>query len=78
MGENGAPSYCGEALPFIEEEGKFNGSAFDQAVKDFYGMLYDTIIDGKPLKITPEMASEVVRIIEICHAQNPVPVKYEA
>ena len=78
MGENGAPSYCSETLPFIEETGKFNGSAFDQAVKDFYGMLYDTIIDGKPLKITPEMASEVVRIIEICHAQNPLPVKYEA
>ena len=78
MGENGEPSYCSESLPFIEETGEFGGSAFDQAVKDFYDMMYDTIINGKPLKVTPEMAAEVVRIIEICHAQNPLPVKYEA
>ena len=78
MGPNGEPSYCGEALPFIEESGKFEGSAFDEAVKDFYCMLHNTIIHGAPLEVTPEMASEVVRIIEVCHAQNPLPVKFEA
>ena len=78
MDENGNPMFCSEALPFIEEKGAFSGSAFDQAVQDFYAMLYETIINGKELRITPEMAAEVVRIIEICHAQNPLPVKYEA
>ena len=78
MGENGLPAYCIETLPFIEESGEFDGTAFDQAVKNFYDMLYGAILNGKALKITPEMAAEVVRVVEICHAQNPLPVKYEA
>ena len=76
MDENFAPLYCEETLPIKEEKGKFNGSSFDTAVKEFYEMLYDTIMLGKPLAISPEMAMEVIRVIEICHAQKPLPVKY--
>ncbi len=76
--ENGAPTFCSEKLPMIEESGEFNGTAFDNATMVFYNMLYDTIIDGKPLVVTPEMAAEVVRVVEICHANNPLPLKYES
>lgn len=76
MDENFAPMYCSEKLDFIEETGNFCGSSFDSAVKEFYDMLYDTVKCGKPLSVTPEMAAEVIRIIETCHAENPLPVKF--
>ena len=76
MDENFAPLYCSEKLDFIEESGKFEGSSFDSAVKEFYDMMYDTVKLGKPLSVTPEMAAEVIRIIETCHAENPLPVKF--
>jgi predicted dehydrogenase len=76
MDEEFRPLYCSEKLPIIEEKGKFSGSSFDSAVKEYYEMLYATIMEGKPLEISPEMASEVIRVIEICHAQNPLPVKF--
>lgn len=70
------PIYCREELKFIEEEGDIVGSSFDSAVKDFYDMVYETIMNKKPLLITPEMASDVIRIIETVHAQNPLKVKF--
>jgi predicted dehydrogenase len=74
--ENGYPVYCSEKLNFTEEEGKIEGSAFDIAVKDFYKNLYGAIFEGKELLVTPEMAAEVIRIIESCHAENPLPVRF--
>lgn len=76
MDENCAPLYCSEPLPIQEEKGTFAGSSFDSAVKEFYEMAYDSVILGKPLQIMPEMACETVRIIEVCHATKPLPVKY--
>ena len=76
MDENYKPMYCKEKLPIQEEAGSFQGSSFDCAVKEFYEMMYDTVMLGKPLAITPEMATEVIRVIEICHAQKPLTVKY--
>lgn len=76
MNEDYSPMYCWEPLNFYEEKGEFEGSSFDVAVKEFYDMLYNTIICKKPLSITPEMAMEVIRVIEICHAKKPLPVKY--
>lgn len=70
------PLYCSESLPIIEEKGKFEGSSFDSAVKEFYQMLYRSVMQGEPLAISPEMASEVIRVIEICHANNPLIVKF--
>lgn len=76
QGENGEPIYCGEKLDFIEEEEKITGSSFDVAVKDFYVMMYEKIMNGKELAIKPEMAAQVIRVIETCHAENPLPVKF--
>ena len=75
--ENGAPVYCSEKLEFVEVSEKIEGSPFDIAVRDFYLMLYGAVMEGKPLTITPEMAAQVIGVIEACHAQNPLPVKFD-
>lgn len=74
--ENGEPIYCGEKLNWYTEEGTVTGDAFDSAVHSYYQMMYDRIVNGKPLTITPQMASEVIRIEEAVHAMCPLPVRY--
>lgn len=74
---NGDPAYCSEKLDLTVESGKIEGSSFDSAVHDFYQMLYGTILEGKPLTVTPEMAAQTIRIIETCHAENPLSVEFD-
>jgi len=74
--EKGLPTYCAEKLNFIEEEGEIVGTSFGLAVENFYKMLYATVMNGEELVVKPEMAAKVVSIIETCHAQNPLPVKF--
>ena len=76
--EDGTPSYCSEQIKFHEENAKFDGTAFNTAVASFYDMLYDKLVDGKPMSVTPEMAARIIGIIEQSHAENPMPVKYTA
>ena len=52
---------------------KWDGPKTDPRINK---MLAESIINGKPLEITPEQAAEVIRIIETCHAENPLPVKF--
>ena len=42
----------------------------------FYNQMYETIMNGAPLYVTPEKAAKVIELIEVMHAQNPLPVKY--
>ena len=74
--ENWQPQYCVETLDFIEEEADITGTSFDMAVQDFYNMMYGAVMEGKELDITPDMASDVIRIIETTHALNPLKVKF--
>ena len=74
--ENWSPLYCTEKLDFKEEEFDISGSSFDSAVKDYYDMVYGAVIKGEKLKITCEMAADVIRIIEAVHANNPMEIKY--
>lgn len=75
--ENGDPLFCNETIELTEETGTFTGSSFDSAVKRFYDMMYDVTVEGKPLKITPEMAMKVIGIIEKCHADNPLKARFD-
>ena len=75
--EKGDPTGCSEKLEFTEESGSIAGSVFSVAVRDFYQMLYNRLFEGKELVITPEMAAETIRIIEACHAENPLSVEFE-
>lgn len=72
----GLPVYCSEQLVTHEETGEFNGGAFDVAVQSFYQMVYARLVNNVPLTVTPEMAAQVINIIETVHGQNPLPVQY--
>ena len=74
--EKGEPIYCSENLIKHTEEGTHNGTAFDVAAAEFYRQLYERIVNGTPMTVTPEMAMRVVSVIETAHAENPLPVKF--
>lgn len=73
---NGDPIFCAENLKTHEFEGKYEGTAFNLAVADFYANLYYALKGEQQLIITPQMACEIIRIIERAHADNPLPLKY--
>ena len=72
----GNPSYCTEKLITHTEAGRFDGTAFDVGTARLYEQLYFKITEGKEMTVTPEMAAKVISVIEIVHAQNPLPLKY--
>lgn len=74
--ENGNPMYCSEKLIAHEEEGTFDGTAFDVGTAEIYRQVYFAITENKPLNVTPEDATMVISVIEQVHAQNPLPVKF--
>lgn len=74
--DNFKPIYCSEKLIKHEEEGTFNGTAFDVGTANMYEDLYYKITEGKPMRVVPEMAAQVISVIETVHAQNPMPVKF--
>lgn len=74
--ENGDPIYCSEKLIKHVETEKFDGTAFDVGTAKLYEQIYFKITDGKEMTVTPEMASDIISVIETVHAQNPLPLKY--
>jgi len=70
------PVYCSEKLIKHTEQGTFDGTAFDIGTANLYEDLYFTIAEGKPMRVTPAMASQIINVIETVHAQNPLPVKF--
>ena len=49
---------------------------FDPATKNFYDGFYESLVNGAPLTVTPEMSAKVIGIIEAVHSQNPLPVRF--
>ena len=74
--EEGLPIYCGEDLKKHVEESDFGGTAFDKGTAELYRQLYYKLTEGKPMDVTPEMASDIIGVIETAHAQNPMPIKF--
>ena len=72
----GEPIYCSEKLVKHEESGTFGGTAFDVGTAKLYEQLYYKITEGKPMEVTPEMAAQIISVIETVHAQNPMPLKF--
>ena len=72
----GNPIYCSEKLQKHVESGEFNGDAFNVGTAGIYEQLYYKLTEGKPMTVVPEMAADVISVIEAVHAQNPLPVKY--
>lgn len=75
--EDGEPIYCSEQLDIQEVTGNMDVSAaFNVAVARFYEELYWAIAEGRPLSVTPEMATEIVAVIDKCHIDNPMPILF--
>ncbi|MBQ5764517.1 MAG: Gfo/Idh/MocA family oxidoreductase [Clostridia bacterium] len=73
---NGYPIYCSEKLVTHEEEGTFNGTAFDVGTRRIYEMIYNKLVKGEEMAVTAEMAAKITNVIETVHAQNPMPIKF--
>ena len=70
------PAYCREDLIKHTEEGDFPGDAFTVGTPALYKELYFKLTEGKPMSVTPEMAREIVSVIETAHAENPLPKRF--
>ncbi len=73
--EDGTPAYCVETLPWVEEHIDIEGSVFDDAVQYYYDMIYDNLVNGKEMRVTPEQVLLQLQVIDLVHAQNPLPVR---
>ncbi len=74
--ENGDPAYCSEKLIRHEKEEDIVGTSFDSAVKTYYDAVYSAILEGGAYVVEPRDAALVIKVIEKCHADNPLPVIY--
>ena len=74
--DNWRPSYCWEPRKTHEEQGTYQGNAFDVGTRAIYQSVYDAITEGKPLSVTCDMAAAVIEVIDTVHAQNPLPIKF--
>lgn len=75
---DGTPSYCVDELKFHEESWDVpeeHKSLFGSMSHSFYEMLYKTLVNGKPLEITPQQVRQQIAVIEECHRQNKLSKK---
>jgi scyllo-inositol 2-dehydrogenase (NADP+) len=70
---DGTPTYCGEELKWYEESWDMakDTDLFNTMSSQFYTMLYNTLANGEPLKITPHEVRQQISVIEQCFNQNP-------
>ena len=70
------PSYCTDTIQWHEFCEELGGTAFDVGTAGLYADVYAHLVHGKPLKVRLEQVLQQIRIIELAHAQNPLPVRY--
>lgn len=72
---DGTPSYCGEELKWYEESWdipeQIGKDVFLTMADSFYTMLYATLTNGEPLKVTPLEVRQQIAVMEECFRQNP-------
>lgn len=74
--EDGTPAYCSEKLNWYEFDEDLTGSAFTSAEDEYYTMVYNHLVNGGELVITPEKIKQEIALMEKVHEQNPLPVKF--
>ena len=72
----GRPCYCSEKLITHEEDGVYNGTAFDIGTAGIYEDIYYAITQNKKLTIPSETVARIISIIEEVHARNPLERRY--
>jgi predicted dehydrogenase len=70
------PSYCSDpGLTWHEHEWTTpaeDKDLFGSMAARFYGNLYEALVNGAPLVVTPEHVRQQIAVIEECHRQNPL------
>ena len=66
------PAYCGEKLDWTEEHIDISGSSFDTAVLHYYDMIYDHLVNGTEMEVTPYQVLTQFKVIDQIRAQNPL------
>lgn len=74
--DDGNPCFCSENLVKHTVSESYEGTAFDIGTAKLYEQLYFKITEGKEMTVTPEMAADIISVIEEVHAENPLPLKY--
>lgn len=69
--ENGLPCYCREQLEWTEESWE-NTEPYGYPTRRLYDTVYDRLINGVPLVVTPQQVLQQLAVIEECHRQNPL------
>lgn len=72
----GEPIYCSEKLVRHDEEGTYNGTAFDVGTAGIYENLYRVLTEGASLTVPTEHSARVIEVIEHAHAANPLPIRF--
>jgi predicted dehydrogenase len=68
------PLYCRESLTWHEDSWNGEESAvFSDAVGKLYATVYEHLVNGKPLVVTPEQVRQQIWVMEEAHRQNPLP-----
>ncbi len=70
------PAYCSETLEWNEFKEDFEGTAFDVGTRKLYENIYEHMVNGGELVIKPEKVAQQIRVMELIHAQNPLPTIY--
>lgn len=72
VSEDGTPAYCSEKLDWTEVHVDLDGSAFDTAVAKYYEMIYNHLVHGSDMEVTPAQVLKQFQIIDTIRAQNPL------
>ena len=71
--EEGLPAYCSEKLNWTEDSWSVKeAGTFTDATKKLYDMVYDHLVEGKPLTVTPAQVKQQIHVMNRCHKQNPL------
>ena len=83
---DGTPAYCREKLEWVEKSwnvsdapaataasgGYVPAAPSAQPTAAFYSMLYEHMVNGGVLEITPQQVRQQIAVMEECHRQNPL------
>ena len=77
-GDGRLPVYCSEKLHMYEESYKVpeRMTAMHPWGVEYYKQLYAALTEGKPMDVTLEQVRRQIRLIEECHAKNPLNKKF--
>ncbi|MBQ3505992.1 MAG: Gfo/Idh/MocA family oxidoreductase [Clostridia bacterium] len=73
---DGNPLYCGENFITHQEDGTYDGTAFDAGTVAFYEDLYFALTKQRELKYDANKIKRIIGVIDRVHADNPLQLKY--